>query len=70
MGKKTYHWRKWHQAWVIQDPTKCTLAHKKGNDKPKDEDTNAVDGKMKALTLDPALQAEVGDDSDEDYGFE
>jgi hypothetical protein len=70
MGKKTYHWCKWHQAWVIHDPTKCTLAHKKGNNKSNDDDANAVDGKMKALTIDPALQAEIADDSDEDYGFE
>jgi hypothetical protein len=70
VGKKTYHWCKWHQAWVIHDPTKCTLAHKKGNDKPTDDETNAVDGKMKALTIDPALQAEIGDTSDEYYDFE
>jgi hypothetical protein len=55
---------------VIHDPSKCTLAHKKGSNKSSDEDTNAVDGKMKALTIDPALQAEVADDSDEEYGFE
>jgi hypothetical protein len=62
VDKKTYHWCRWHQAWAI----KCTLAHIKGNDKPSNEDTNAVDGKMKALTIDPVLHAKICDDRDED----
>jgi hypothetical protein len=57
MGKKTYNWCRWHQAWVIHDPTKCTLANKK-NGKPKEEH-NDVDDKLKALTIDPALRAKM-----------
>jgi hypothetical protein len=66
MGKKSYNWCKWHQAWVIHDPTKCTLANKGKEAKPKEDSVNIADVKMKALTLDLALQAEI-DDSDADY---
>jgi hypothetical protein len=68
VGKKSYNWCKWHQAWVIHDPTKCTLANKGKDAKPKEDSVNGADVKLKALTLDPALQAEL-DDSDADYEF-
>jgi hypothetical protein len=52
MGKKTYNWCKWHQAWVIHDPSKCTLANKKNDAKPKKEEHNDIEDKVKALTVD------------------
>jgi hypothetical protein len=70
VGKKSYNWCKWHQAWVIHDPNKCTLANKAKEEKPKDDVLNVADAKMKALTIDPALQAEIDADSDADYDYE
>jgi chorismate mutase len=69
LGKKSYNWCKWHQAWVIHDPTKCILANKVKEDKPKEDGVNRADAKMKALMIDPALQAEIYTDSDADYEF-
>lgn len=25
LNEKTYHWCKWHKAWVVHDPTACRL---------------------------------------------
>jgi hypothetical protein len=69
MGKKTYNWCKWHQAWVIHDPTKCTLANKKKENKSNDEH-ESNEKKLKDLKIDPALSAEIDSDSEGEYMYE
>jgi hypothetical protein len=67
VGKKSYHWCKWHQAWTIHDPSKCTLSHKKNDKTPSEPDEK--EGKVKALQVDPVLQAVADDDSEEEYEY-
>jgi hypothetical protein len=66
MNGRTFNWCKWHKAWVIHNPANCLLADKDKKPPAKLDANNKLKPKTKTLTVDPALQAIINQESDEE----